>query len=375
VGRNRIGRNDPCWCDSGKKYKKCHLGRESEAELPLAAVADRLRDFFKTKQCLHPEASPKTCGKVIAAHTIQRQGPLEGILDTTGHCLSFFPPNLADYGNPQRRGWRAASTFLGFCQRHDGPTFAPLENTPFSASPEQCFLLGYRAECHELYQKHGSASSHEPIRQLLDRGRSPQVQREIQEMQRVQQLGVLKGLEEARRNKTRMDAELLANEFGGWKRLFVRFTGPLSVVSTGAPTPNRGIRGAVFQTLHDPQARIERLHLGVVRDGVDSGAVVLQWRDEDRAPERFASELLALPVNSLPGMLVQFMFAYIENTYFSKVWWDLLAPEQKQHISALATMGNPYYVPWNYLDDIPVPWEEVRVSGAWTQLGQCEPGD
>jgi preprotein translocase subunit SecA len=21
---NRLGRNDPCWCGSGKKYKKCH---------------------------------------------------------------------------------------------------------------------------------------------------------------------------------------------------------------------------------------------------------------------------------------------------------------------------------------------------------------
>ena len=21
---NKIGRNDPCWCGSGKKYKKCH---------------------------------------------------------------------------------------------------------------------------------------------------------------------------------------------------------------------------------------------------------------------------------------------------------------------------------------------------------------
>jgi uncharacterized protein YecA (UPF0149 family) len=22
------GRNEPCWCGSGKKYKKCHLPRE-----------------------------------------------------------------------------------------------------------------------------------------------------------------------------------------------------------------------------------------------------------------------------------------------------------------------------------------------------------
>ena len=23
--RGKVGRNDPCWCGSGKKYKKCHL--------------------------------------------------------------------------------------------------------------------------------------------------------------------------------------------------------------------------------------------------------------------------------------------------------------------------------------------------------------
>jgi hypothetical protein len=25
----QIGRNDPCWCGSGKKYKKCHLGKDA----------------------------------------------------------------------------------------------------------------------------------------------------------------------------------------------------------------------------------------------------------------------------------------------------------------------------------------------------------
>jgi SEC-C motif len=31
-----LGRNQPCWCGSGRKYKKCHLGRE---QLPLAERA------------------------------------------------------------------------------------------------------------------------------------------------------------------------------------------------------------------------------------------------------------------------------------------------------------------------------------------------
>ena len=27
----KLGRNDPCWCGSGKKYKKCHLGKDERA--------------------------------------------------------------------------------------------------------------------------------------------------------------------------------------------------------------------------------------------------------------------------------------------------------------------------------------------------------
>jgi hypothetical protein len=34
--RADLGRNEPCWCGSGRKYKKCHLGRE---QLPLAERA------------------------------------------------------------------------------------------------------------------------------------------------------------------------------------------------------------------------------------------------------------------------------------------------------------------------------------------------
>jgi hypothetical protein len=25
-----LGRNDPCWCGSGKKYKHCHLAKDEE---------------------------------------------------------------------------------------------------------------------------------------------------------------------------------------------------------------------------------------------------------------------------------------------------------------------------------------------------------
>jgi hypothetical protein len=39
----QIGRNDPCWCGSGKKFKKCHGAWAPGSESPAAAVEDRLQ--------------------------------------------------------------------------------------------------------------------------------------------------------------------------------------------------------------------------------------------------------------------------------------------------------------------------------------------
>jgi preprotein translocase subunit SecA len=30
-GKKKLGRNDPCWCGSGKKYKACHLREDARA--------------------------------------------------------------------------------------------------------------------------------------------------------------------------------------------------------------------------------------------------------------------------------------------------------------------------------------------------------
>ena len=32
-----LGRNDPCWCGSGKKYKKCHMESDDKKRSKLRA--------------------------------------------------------------------------------------------------------------------------------------------------------------------------------------------------------------------------------------------------------------------------------------------------------------------------------------------------
>jgi hypothetical protein len=51
--RPKLGRNDPCWCGSGKKYKKCHLAADEAAEAEHEfEVRSALADF--TSQELRP---------------------------------------------------------------------------------------------------------------------------------------------------------------------------------------------------------------------------------------------------------------------------------------------------------------------------------
>ena len=60
----KIGRNDPCWCGSGKKYKKCHEAFDDRLEKYRRegyAVIDH--DLIKTPDPYRPlwtmRASPK----------------------------------------------------------------------------------------------------------------------------------------------------------------------------------------------------------------------------------------------------------------------------------------------------------------------------
>ncbi len=161
--RKKLGRNDLCWCGSGKKFKKCHLNRERQPpENPFEAFKKTFA-FNRKQVCLHPEA-PKECSeKVIRAHTIQRGSSLKRIAED-GHVFGFaydlkaLDLNKGNIGI-KRVGINQASTFSGFCGHHDNLTFAPVENEPFTATDEQCFLLGYRAMCRELYQKQTALES------------------------------------------------------------------------------------------------------------------------------------------------------------------------------------------------------------------------
>ncbi|MCH8967318.1 MAG: SEC-C domain-containing protein [Planctomycetes bacterium] len=84
----KYARNDPCWCGSGLKFKKCHLDREGQARPSRQDVLKRFRALQTRSRCYHPEASGDRCSQgAVNAHTVPR-AMLERIA-RDGHVYAF----------------------------------------------------------------------------------------------------------------------------------------------------------------------------------------------------------------------------------------------------------------------------------------------
>ena len=61
TARSRPGRNDPCWCGSGQKYKKCHLDADARGEggPPLRLARPPLRPGIVSPRRAVPSSIPR----------------------------------------------------------------------------------------------------------------------------------------------------------------------------------------------------------------------------------------------------------------------------------------------------------------------------
>lgn len=66
----KVGRNDPCPCGSGKKYKNCHMGQEAESKktyteagkrkftAKVITSTEKTKTIFQTKPMMQEAPSP-----------------------------------------------------------------------------------------------------------------------------------------------------------------------------------------------------------------------------------------------------------------------------------------------------------------------------
>ncbi len=351
-----LGRNDQCWCGSGKKYKRCHLGRESEARPPISDGIRAFHDVQNRRVCLHADASPGTCqGEIVKAHTVQNA--LLRLIAKDNHVYGI-PTSYAAIVSaggtirPQLMGIGKASTFTGFCAAHDDRLFADIEKTPITACDRHACLLAYRATCRELYAKEGGALL-DPHFRTVDSGLSVPLQVALQAANTARMAGLSTGLNEIRQRKEQYDRILRSGDYAAIRYCVIWFNSPPDVMCCGAKNPDYDFAGDSIQDLADLTTPAQGITLALLASG-ELGCAYFSWlANEGCASEKLLASLLALPRTHIPDALVRHVWSTQENQFWRPDWWEGLAPALRDALlRRLFTAVHPLTpIPPDYLRD------------------------
>ena len=322
------GRNDPCWCGSGKKYKRCHYRRDRKDPPSTQEVVETLKKSLNKRECLHPEA-PKHCeGKIIKAHTIQRNGGLSKIARDGKVYALFTKVRLQETGLVMKlQGIGQASVFTGFCQYHDNMLFRPIEDQPLETSQRHALLLTFRAISRELYAKE-RAYELIPYNKSMDRGKDLLTQYAIQENQSLYGLGVETGLRDLRHYKALLDNAILTENCSNVYYYAIILDRIPDAMCSGAISPECDFQGNVLQDLMKLDSILDSMAFSLL--ATDKGGIAyFAWITEGVKNRQFIASLHSLSDDEVVHAILRFTFEYFENTYISPVWWEEL-PERTQ---------------------------------------------
>lgn len=179
--KKKIGRNDLCWCGSGKKYKKCHLYRINEKIINKNELFSMYKKI-PPRMCCSPKTWHVNCTKIILSHTVSEKS-LKHIA-CNGHVYAINKTLNTSYENEGRLkykkiGINRATVIECFCSFHDNNIFAYIENSNFVYNAESSFLLFYRAFCYEYHSKIFQNNSIK-FNKNMDKGKSIEEQIRIQ---------------------------------------------------------------------------------------------------------------------------------------------------------------------------------------------------
>ena len=289
--------------------------------------------------CLAPPTWKNDCtGKIARSHTVPRAGSLNQI-SRNGHVyaisygLGAYTGDESPFFCVKLKGVKQASTFHGFCTRHDSSIFSPLETRYFTASAEQCFLLGFRALSRELYAKLGAVKNLELL-QELDKGKTFEQQVWIQSTRHEFGIDLKAGLRDLIRSKSKYDKILDKRQFEKVRAYVIKLDHPPPVMCSGAISPEYDFAGRDLQDLSDLELRPDVITFTSFYGGTH-GFVVFSWLSEhDSSCNTFIESLESIPDKGVTTGLIRFIFDTFENFHLNPEWWEGLPARTKTALKA-----------------------------------------
>lgn len=343
--RSEMGRNERCWCGSGLKWKKCHKDREFQKRPPLSEFLAKEKEFNTKPCCLHPHSGADCGARIVGAHTVQRRGGIAAIQED-GHVLTLkrglaFMYKTEGKFELQRIGVKGASTFNGFCDKHDMSMFFPVENRPWKDIKENAFLLSFRAAALELYAKLCAIELIKWQKQWGDAGRSFSEQASVQQYIEIYLRGLHFGKHDAEAWKSGYDDIFRTGNYNNYHYLCIEFDSCLPLAACGGMHVEYDFNGKPLQNLIRRVHSYEHLTLNITTIR-DKSIAVFGWVGDPTGPSyEFLQSFLAQPEDRWSHALLRLAFENFENTYLRQSWWEGLDQSVRDVVERRALSGLP----------------------------------
>lgn len=285
------------------------------------------------KECFC-SGSEDCSGEVVLAHSLQKNGKLSVLeSDVNGNLLLYTPTSCVLYDNNLHKdlvpiGKNKASTFFGFCSKHDKKLFQPIEDEDFDIdSDKHCFLHSYRAFAH----------SYNSQKQMLKAYRKDsEFTLSLDPTYRSESIeGFEIGVKEGEVGKSKLNNALLNEEYDYLDYFVYTLPDLYPVASTGIISPRYSINGAPMNNHINPEISFSDIMLTVFPDKNETLIIYATFPDDEKG-KLLLDELETLTTDQLNQITSTFMVFYAENTFFSpKVWDSMNKLEKEKYLSEL----------------------------------------
>lgn len=276
MGR-KIGRNDPCPCGSGKKYKYCCLGKPDN---PDYSDITKFRELYKKarkearfKECIHP-GKDNCSEKVIGAHSIQNNKILSKIADNGLVYMPCPKPEL-NFELQNTYGRKEASVFTGFCSHHDKTTFQPIEDRDFEGTEEQIFLYVYRTFALEYHKKQEVVR----LEQQFFANKPSIINMPYRTI--AGKTGFEMAVNDYEQEKVIFDRAILDKKYDVLTSFVWVFDGFSNFAATGAEAPSLDFSSKKIQDLMDPTIPVRHIYMTVFPENDKTYAIVAWLKEYD----------------------------------------------------------------------------------------------
>lgn len=355
-------RNLPCHCESGKKYKNCHLKLENEENMEIYELDNDLRKSYTKKRCMALSVKDDKCSKkIIKAHTISKSANLK-VISSDGHVYGFKKNIQGLHDNNfsfhiEKIGINNASIFNGFCAKHDKELFSIIEDENIVFSNEQIFMLAYRTISNELYLKYASQDSNFKAKKY-DKGLPFEASVLYQDFNtNFMKHGFDLAVKDLENTKQHYDGCLKNNDFSKIKYYILLIDKNLEIVNSTGWVPTNDFNNKSLANLDNVNELFNSLTISLINYD-NKGAVIFSWLDIDNLKNDYAVDFIRsfnnIQKEKKSSAILLWLFECAENIYWSINWWDNLKDENKKElmINSSMNMGIPNLSVYKKLDGL-----------------------